>query len=138
VARAHLKAGTPIGQPETSKVQMLLQLDGVLPPGLIAERVVGKGGWGCTKLVSHEADHCFRRMLARSQSLAGISQQAQLNREPKPVDGASLCPDERQIIGAEDIMFGHLGVIDRNGAARRTAGSGGASWPLISTKRGRS
>jgi hypothetical protein len=54
-------------------------------------------------------------MLARPQPLAGISQQAQLNREPKPVDGAPLCPDERQIIGAEDIVFGHLGVIDRNG-----------------------
>jgi hypothetical protein len=113
--RAHLKAGAPIGQPETSKVQMLLQLDGVLPPGLSAERVVGKGGWGYTKLVSHEADHCFRRMLARSQPLAGISQQAQLNRNPKPVDCAPLCPDERQIIGAEDVVFGHLGVIDRNG-----------------------
>ena len=122
---------------------MLLQLDGVLPPGLIAERVLGKGGWGYTKLVSHEADHCFRRMLARPQPLAGISQQAQLNREPKPVDGAPLCPDERQIIGAEDIVFGHLGVIDRNGeqAGALLGGQQGAAGHdglSISTTRGRS
>ena len=113
--RAHLEAGTPIGQPETSKVQMHLQLDGVLPAGLIAERVVGKGGWGYTKLVSDEADHRFRRRLARSQALAGMPQKAQLNSEPKPIDRTALCPDERQIIGAEDIVLCHLGVIDRDG-----------------------
>ena len=112
---AHLKAGAPIGQPEAPKMQMLLQFDGVLPPGLIPERVVGKGGRGYTKLVRHEADHRLRRMLARSQTLAGIPQQAQLNGEPKPVDGAPLCPDERQVLGAEHVVPGHLGVIDRNG-----------------------
>ncbi|MGH7072079.1 MAG: hypothetical protein ACREFO_19000 [Acetobacteraceae bacterium] len=35
--------------------------------------------------------------------------------KPKPIDRAPLCSDERQITGAEDIVFGHLGVIDRNG-----------------------
>jgi hypothetical protein len=112
---AHLKTSAPIGQPETSKAQTVLQLDGVLPSGLIAERVIGKGGWGYTKLVSHEADHGFRRTPARSQTLAGMAQKAKLNSEPKPVDRAPLCPDERQIIGAKNVVLRHLDVIDRDG-----------------------
>ena len=55
---------------------MLLQLNGVLPAGLIAERVVGKDGRGYAKLASHEADHRFRRLLARFQTLAGMPQEA--------------------------------------------------------------
>ena len=35
--------------------------------------------------------------------------------KPKPVDRAPLCPDERQVIGAKDIVLRHLGVIDRDG-----------------------
>jgi hypothetical protein len=35
--------------------------------------------------------------------------------KPKPVDRAPLCPDERQVIGTEDIVLRHLGVIDRDG-----------------------
>ena len=94
---------------------MLLQLDRVLPAGLIPERVVGKGGWGYPELVSHEGDHRLWRMLAGSQTLAGIPQEAQLDGEPKPIDGASLCSDERQIIGAEHVVLRHLGGIDRDG-----------------------
>jgi hypothetical protein len=37
-----------------------------------------------------------------------------LDGKPKPVDRASLGPDERQVIGAEDIVLRHLGVIDRD------------------------
>ena len=49
----------------------------------------------------------------------------------KPVDRAALCPDERQIIGAEDVVRRHLGVIDRDGEQAGallgwTAGFGGA------------
>ena len=44
--RAHLQAGAPVGQPEAAQAKKLLQLDRVLPAGLIPERVVGKGGWG--------------------------------------------------------------------------------------------
>ena len=44
-----------------------------------------------------------------------MPQKAQLNSEPKPIDRTALCPDERQIIGAEDIVLRHLGVIDRDG-----------------------
>jgi hypothetical protein len=40
---------------------MLLQLDRVLPAGLIPERVVGKCGWRYSQLVSHKDDH---RLLA--------------------------------------------------------------------------
>jgi len=43
-----------------------------------------------------------------------MPQKAQLNSESKPVDRAPLRPDERQIIGAEDIVLRHLGVIDRD------------------------
>jgi hypothetical protein len=65
-----------------------------------------------------------------------------LNREPKPVDGAPLCPDQRQIIGAEDVVLGHLRVIDRNreqagallGGQQGAAGHGG----LVSMTGGRS
>ena len=66
--RAHLKAGTPIGQPETSKMQMLLQLDGVLPPGLIAERVVGEVDVPPAELTGYEGNHGLRRLLGRSHA----------------------------------------------------------------------
>jgi hypothetical protein len=67
-------------------------------------------------------------MLARSQALAEMPQKAQLNSEPKPVDRAPLCPDERQILGAEDIVLRHLGVIDRGGeqTGARLGGQQGA------------
>ena len=42
--RAHLQEGPPVGQPEVPQAEMLLQLDRVLPAGLIAECVVGKRG----------------------------------------------------------------------------------------------
>jgi hypothetical protein len=109
--RAQLQAGAPIGQPEAAKAQEILQLDGVLSPGLIPERVVGKGGCGYLELVSHEND----RTLAGPQTLARMPQEAQLNGEPKSVDGAPLGPDERQILGAEHVVLCHLGGIDRNG-----------------------
>jgi hypothetical protein len=140
--RAHLKTSAAIGQPEGAKAQALLQLDGVLPPGLIPERVVGKGGWGYPELVSHEGSHRFWRTLAGSQTLAGMLQKAQLDGKPKPIDGASLCPNERQIIGAEDIVLCHLGMIDGDGkqtgallsGQQGAAGHGG----LVSMAGGRS
>lgn len=113
--RAQLQAGPPVGQPEAAKAQELLQLDGVLSPCLIPERVVGKDGWGYLELVSHEGDHRLRRTLTRSQALAGMPQKAQLDGEPKPVDGAPLGPDERQILGAEHVVLCHLGAIARDG-----------------------
>jgi len=38
-----------------------------------------------------------------------------LDGKPKPIDRAPLCSDEHQIIGAENIVLRHLGVIDRDG-----------------------
>jgi len=119
-----------------------LQLDGVLPPGLIPERIVGKSGWGYPKLVSHEGSHGFWRTLARSQTLAGMLQKAQLEGKPKLIDGAPLCPNERQIISAEDIVLCHLGVTDRDGeqAGALLGGQQGAAGHdgLVSMKGGRS
>lgn len=126
---AHLQAAAPIGQPEAAKVEAALQLDGVLPPSLIPERVLGKGGRSRPELVSHEGDQRFRRALARFQALAGMPQKAQLNGEAKSVDGAPLDPDERQILDAEHGVLGHLGMIDRDGeqAAALLGGQQGAA-----------
>ena len=55
---------------------MLLQLDRVLPAGLIPERVVGKCGWRYSELVSHKDNHRLWRVLARSQALARIPKEA--------------------------------------------------------------
>ena len=81
-------------------------------------------------------------MLARSQALAGIPQKAQLDGEPKPVDRAPLCPDERQVIGAEHVVLRHLGGIDRDGeqAGALLGGQQGAAGHdgLVSMAGGRS
>ena len=87
----------------------------MLPAGLIPERVVGKCGWRYAELLSHEDDHRLWRVLVRSQALAGIPEEAQLDGEPKPVDGAPLRSDEGQVFGAEHVVPRHLGGIDRDG-----------------------
>ena len=74
--RAHLQAGPPVGQPEVPQAEMLLQLDRVLPAGLIPECVVGKCGWGYSELLSHKYDHRLWRVLVRSQALARIPEEA--------------------------------------------------------------
>jgi hypothetical protein len=74
--RAHLQAGPPVGQPEVPQAEMLLQLDRVLPAGLIPECVVGKCGWGYSELLSHKDDHRLWRVLVRSQALARIPEEA--------------------------------------------------------------
>ena len=112
---AHPQAGTPIRQPETPKAQMFLQFDRMLPAGLIPERVGGERSRRYAELVSYEGDHRIRRMFARPQALAGMPEEAQLDGEPEPVDGAPLRPDERQIIGAEHEVPRHSGRIDRDG-----------------------
>jgi len=54
-------------------------------------------------------------MLARHQSLAGVTQQAELDGEAEPVGGAALGRGKRQVLRAENVMAGHLGAIDRYG-----------------------
>ena len=116
---AYLQAGTPISQPEAAKAKAPLQFDCVFPAGLIPVRVVGEGGRRCPELASDEGDHRLGQMLAGLQTLAGMSQEAQLNGEPQPVDGAALGPDERQIIGTEHVVPRHFGGIDRDGEQAR-------------------
>jgi hypothetical protein len=43
-----------------------------------------------------------------------MSQQAQLDSEPKPVDRAPLCPDDRQVIAGQHVVPRHLGGIGWN------------------------
>ena len=45
-------------------------------------------------------------MLAWPAALTGITQAGQLDGKPDPVDRASLCPCERQVIIAGNVVFG--------------------------------
>ena len=113
--RAHLQAGPPIDLPEVPQPEMQLQFDRVLPTGLIPERIVGKYCRRYAELPRHKDDHRLWRVLVRTQALARIPEEAQLDGEPKPVDGPPLRSDDGQVFGAEHVVSRHLGGIDRDG-----------------------
>jgi hypothetical protein len=54
-------------------------------------------------------------VLVRTQALARIPEEAQLNGESEPVDGAPLRSDDGQVFGAEYVVPRHLSGIDRDG-----------------------
>jgi hypothetical protein len=43
-----------------------------------------------------------------------MTQEAQLDGKPEPVDRAPLCPDDRQVVAAQHIVPRHLGRIGWN------------------------
>ena len=66
-----------------------------------------------------EGDHRLRRMLIGSQTLSGITQQAELDGEAEPIATAALGPDEHQVIGTQHVVLGHLGGIGRDAEEAR-------------------
>ena len=101
---------------------------------LVPQRVSRERGRRDPELAGHEDNHRLREMLAASQALTGMTQQAQLDGEAEPVAGAPLGPDERQIFAAQHVMLRHLGGARwgcRTGgcAVRATVGLGGTSRP---------
>ena len=111
---ADLRAGTPVSQAEAAQAQQLLQFDGMFASCLVAQRIISKGGRRHADLKRDESDHRLGRMLAKSQALAGMAQQAKLNSEAQSVAAPPLGADERQVVGAEHVAFRHLWGFSRN------------------------
>jgi hypothetical protein len=59
--------------------------------------------------VSHKDDHRLWRVLVRFQTLAWIPEEAQLDGEPEPIDGASLCSDDGQVFGVKHVVPRYVG-----------------------------
>ncbi len=87
----------------------------MLAAGLVAPRVVGERcGWDA-ELASHEIQQRRRRLLAGTEALAWMAQQAELHSEAKAVHAAALGPQEQEVARAEHVVPGHLGRLSRNG-----------------------
>lgn len=83
----------------------------MLSSRLVPQGVLGEGGGRISKLVSDERDHRFGRMLADAQALARMPQQAQLDGEAESVAAAPFGLSERQVFGAQHVVFRHPGRI---------------------------
>ena len=82
----------PIGQPEAAQAEDGLQFGRVLAPGLVPLRIVGEGRMRHADLARHERDHRLGRLLAGTEALARVAQEAELHGEPKAVHAAALGP----------------------------------------------
>ena len=58
-----------------------------------------------------KGNHRLRRMLIGSKTLSRITQQTPLDGETKPIAAAALGSGERQILGTQHVVLGHLGGI---------------------------
>jgi hypothetical protein len=126
---AHLQAGAPVGQPEAAQPQVLPKLKHVLPAGLRAIGVIREQRRVDPELARDEGEHRRGGCLRRGQTPAWVAKGTELDGEPQAVAGAALRADERQVRGAQHVVPGHLGGIDRDGeqAQALLAGEQGAA-----------
>jgi hypothetical protein len=113
--RADLQAPAPGWQAEALEPKQGLQFGRMLPARLVARRVCREGGRVQPELIRYEGEEGSRQMLARPQTLARMTQQAELDGEAEPVGGAALGGDKRQVLGTENVVTCHLGAVDRYG-----------------------
>lgn len=66
------------------------------------------------QLLGHKGNELLRRVLARSKTLTGMAQQAELDREAEAVRCTAFGPDERQVVGTKDVVPRHLGALNRD------------------------
>ena len=81
------------------------------------------------ELARDEGKHRRGWRLRRGQAPARVAKGAELGGQPQAVAGAALRADERQVRGAQHVVPGHLGGIDRDGeqAQALLAGEQGAA-----------
>jgi len=92
-----------------------LKFDRVFPARLIAGRILGEGAWAQPQLLGNEGNELLRRVLARPETLTGIAQQAELDREAEAVRCTAFGSNEDQVVGAEDVVPRHLDTIHGDG-----------------------
>jgi hypothetical protein len=114
-----LQASAPVPEAETAQTKCLLQFDGMFPSCLVAQRIIRKGARRNAQLARDEGDHRLRRMFVKAQTLARMPKQAELDRESEPVAAAPFGADERQILGAEHVMFRHFAGLGRDAEQSR-------------------
>jgi len=117
---ADVQAGAPIRQAEAAQAQALLQFEQMLPAGLGSMRVVPKQLRIGAHLVSNKSQHDRRRHFRRLERAAGMPKRAQLDRETQAIVRTALGPHERQVLGAEYVVLGHLGGFGRDTEQART------------------
>jgi len=67
-------ADAPIGKAEAAQAESGLQFRRMLAPGLVPRRIVSERRERHIDLARHERDHRLRRLLAGTETLAGVSQ----------------------------------------------------------------
>jgi hypothetical protein len=112
---ANPQALTPGGKAEALKAEDGLEFGRVFPASLVAGCIFGKCARGQPELPGQEGNQRFGRVLAWPQALTGVTQQAELDGEAKPIRRAAFGSDERQVLGAEYVMTCHFGAIDGDG-----------------------
>ena len=117
---ADLQAGAPVRQAEAAQTQALLQFEQMLPAGLGSMRVVAKQLRIGAHLVGNKSQHGRRRHFRRLERAAGMPKHAQLDREAQAIARTALGPHERQVLGAEHVVLGHLGGFGRDAEQART------------------
>ena len=111
----HPQAIAPVAQPEAAQAEENLELDGMLAAGLVAPGIVGERGGRDAELGGHEPQHGRGRVLAGTESLSRVTQQAELDGEAQAVEGAALGTHQQKVLGAEHVVPGHLGRRGRDG-----------------------
>jgi hypothetical protein len=105
----------PGGKAEAPEPKESLKFDRMFPAGLITGRVLSKSVWRQPELFGDKAHQRLRRVFTWPKTLAGVAQQAELDREAETVRGAAFGPDEHQVVGREDVIPRHLGALGWDG-----------------------
>jgi hypothetical protein len=112
---ANPEAIPPGREAKSPEAEESLKFGRMFPAGLVTGRVLGKCARRQPKLLGNKADQRLWRVFACPKTLAGVAQQAELDREAETVAGAAFGADEHQIVWGEDVMPRHLGALDRDG-----------------------
>jgi len=117
---ANVQASAPIRQVEAAQAQVLLQFEQMLPAGLGPMRVIPKKFRIGAHLVGNKSQHGCRRYFRPLERAARVPKGAQLHREAQTIAQTALGPHERQILGAQHVVLGHLGGFGRDAEHART------------------
>jgi hypothetical protein len=108
------EAGAPIGETEASEGQLPLKFEQMLAAGFGPAGVFSEQRWIDADLSRDEGEHRRGRRFRRVQHPARMMKRTKLDGEAQPIARATPGSHERQIVGTENIMAGHLGWIGRD------------------------
>jgi hypothetical protein len=92
----------------------------MLPAGLGSMRIVPQQLRIGAHLVGNKRQHGRWRHSRRLGRAAWMSKRAELDRETQEIVRKALGAHERQVLGAEHVVFGHLGGLGRDAKQART------------------